>query len=194
MIAREHGRFPLALRCFCSVRKLRILARRRPRRVRPAAARHPLGHHVRWDGACARCRTEPAGASHRLNELLLQCGREPPRHQTWSGNVPDRGRLLTPRRPFGCVDCRHCLRMPAWHRKGGVPRAASSVRARGGGVRALVTGTAGRLRSVPGCGVTLHRGYRTNHRRFIWRGAHGGTHGSRSILRPRSPASPPCSW
>ena len=74
---------------FCCVRKLRILARRRPRRMRPAAARHPLGHHVLWDGECARCRAKPAGASHRLNELLLQCGRD---RVVQRVRVQDRGR------------------------------------------------------------------------------------------------------
>ena len=153
VIAREHGRFPLALRRFCSVRKLRILARRRPRRMRPAAARHPLGHHVRGDGACARCRTEPAGASHLLNELLLQCGREPPRHQMWSGNVPDRGRLS----PRAARSGASTAGTASECRRGTARRCSAGRIVCSGeewGVRPAGDRNRGRLRSVTGCGVT----------------------------------------
>jgi hypothetical protein len=77
--------------------------------------------------------------------------------------------------------------------QGGVPRAASSVRVRGEGVRALVTG--------PGSASLCHRirchaamRISDESRRFISRGAHGGADGSRSIVQPRPPANPPCSW
>jgi hypothetical protein len=141
-----------------------------------------------WSRTASPLLAAPRGVRPRSDrDLRRSQGARFPRLPGWrrmGGPLPS-GQRCTPRgaasgRVTGpCGVCGVAL-------QGGVPQAASSVRVRGGGA-------AGRLRSVTGCGVTLQRGSDES-RRFIWRGAHGGTHGSRSILRPRSPATPPCSW